>query len=386
MADRYGVSSNVFGWWITWPVEEIRGIMVSGSSSSALVDANWKPTLLPDAERQVHPASMNKEIMAIAERAGRLDEVQRLAREKVFGDIPDSLLGAVEKRLIKETLWSVQSDATYYEVARAMIRAHPADLNLVYFGGTDVVGHRFWRYYEPAPFTWPGDPKADAAWKQMAPDSEPLSKILAGPEGMHALSRVIPNYYEWFDEMLGGLMEAAGPDAIVIVLSDHGMHAHSTERPNSKFVTGHHLDGAPGVIIAAGPSIVRQGNADAFLAGKAASTHGNILQFAPTLLALLGIPSSTDMPAKADVSLLEGKARANAGLAMIASHDAGFRTASKVEVPKAMRDSFIDRFNGLGYIGIEGSEERGSKIVDPENFTPDTKSSVDDGTGEVKRP
>ena len=55
IAGEYGLSCNVFGWWITWPVEEVRGTMVSGSSSSSLVSDNWKPTVVPGAADQVWP-------------------------------------------------------------------------------------------------------------------------------------------------------------------------------------------------------------------------------------------------------------------------------------------------------------------------------------------
>jgi len=88
IADRYGLSSNVVGWWTTWPAEEIRGVMVSGSSSSALADENWKPALLPDVEGQVYPPELNDRILKLAYEAGSLEEVRRLSSEKVFGDIP----------------------------------------------------------------------------------------------------------------------------------------------------------------------------------------------------------------------------------------------------------------------------------------------------------
>jgi hypothetical protein len=364
IADRYGLTSNVFGWWITWPVEPVRGTMVSGSSSSALVDANWKPALLPGAPCQVHPEARTAEVMALAERAGALSEVQRLAREKMFGDVTDSSLGSVEKRLIRETLWSIQSDATYCAVAKAMIAAHPADLNLVYLGGPDVVGHRFWRYYEPEAFRWPGDPAVDELWKEIAPESRPLAEILAGEEGSRALARVIPRYYEWFDEMLGSLMDAAGEDANVIVLSDHGMHASSTDVPNPRFLTGHHQDGAPGVIIAAGPSIARQGGAAEFLEGEEPVQLGSVLSFAPTILALLGIPPAHDMPERAHAAMLQGIARESAALAPVATHDAGFRPAPRLEVPEEMRASFLERFEALGYIGPIDGEGRDPEPVE----------------------
>lgn len=376
VADRFGLSSNVFGWWITWPVEPIRGIMVSGSSSSALVDANWKPTLLPGAPDQVHPASLEPEVMSIAERAGALDEVQRLAREKVFGAIPDDVLGPVEKKLIRDTLWSIQSDATYYAIAKELIKTHPADLNLVYLGGTDVSGHRFWRYYEPQAFRWPGDPTIDEQWKQAMPNGPTLSELLAKPEGERLLAGVIPRYYVWVDEMLGELVEAAGPGATVIVLSDHGMHASSTDKPNDKFLTGHHQDGPPGVIIAAGPGIARQNGWDGFAARGELSTHGSLLNVMPTLLALLGVPPARGAKHTAQLSLLDGKARENALLPPVEDYDVGFRAPAQIAVPAPMNDEFIKRMQGLGYIGLDDASTETPQVVDPKGKPPDTRSRI----------
>lgn len=356
IADRYGLSSDVFGWWITWPAEEIRGLMVSGSSSSALLEENWKPAILPGIPRQVHPAALEAEVLAIAKDTGSIEEVRRLAREKVFGKLTDKELGSVELKLLQQTLWSIQSDATFFEVSRRLLAAHPADLNLVYFGGPDVVGHRFWRYYEPGRFRWPGDPAADARWKEISPGSDPLEKILASEAGSRELARLVPNVYRWIDEMIGELVRAAGPEATVIVCSDHGFHAVSTAEPNVLFVTGHHRDAPPGVIVAAGPSIRRGGDVASFLAGREPPMLGGVLDVAPTLLALLGIPRSLEMPGAAIKALLQGEALANVDLEAVATHDEGFRSASKVVLPPEMEKSFQDRFRGLGYIGSEDED------------------------------
>jgi hypothetical protein len=376
VADHFGLSTNVFGWWITWPVEAIRGVMVSGSSSSALVDANWKPTLLPGAPEQVHPKSLEPEVMAIAERAGALAEVQRLARDKVFGVIPDEVLGPVEKKLIRDTLWSIQADATYHAIAKEMIRTHPADLNLVYLGGPDVSGHRFWRYYEPQAFQWPGNPTIDAQWKAALPNSPPLAELLAKPEGDRLLAGVIPRYYEWVDELIGELVKAAGSDATVIVLSDHGMHASSTDKPNEKFLTGHHQDGTPGVIIAAGPGIGRQSAWDAFARRGELATHGSVLNVMPTLLALLGVPPARGAQNQAQLSLLEGRALENAALPPVESYDTGFRPATQVTVPAQMNAEYLKRMQGLGYIGLDDASTETPQVVDPKGAAPDTRSPI----------
>jgi hypothetical protein len=376
VADRFGLSSNVFGWWITWPVEPIRGVMVSGSSSSALVDANWKPTLLPGAPDQVHPPALESEVMSIAERAGALAEVQRLAREKVFGVIPDDVLGPVEQNLIRHTLWSVQSDATYHAIAKSLIRSHPADLNLVYLGGPDVSGHRFWRYYDPKPFRWPGNPEVDEQWKRASPESPPLAELLAKPEGDRMLSEVIPNYYQWVDELVGELIEAAGKDATVIVLSDHGMHASSTDKPNPKWLTGHHQDGIPGVIIAAGPGIARTKAWDAYAERGELATHASVLNVMPTLLALLGVQPARGAKNTAQLSLLEGRALANAALAPVDDYDEGFRAPAQIEVPAQMNEDFIKKFKDLGYLGLDDASTETSEVVDPKDAAPDTRSPV----------
>ncbi|MBK7643254.1 MAG: alkaline phosphatase family protein [Planctomycetes bacterium] len=339
IADRCELASDVCGWWITWPVEELRGAMVSGSSSSALVEANWKPALIPGAPRQVWPAELEPEVLRIANEAGALDAVQRLARERVFGSFAEGELGAVEKKLMQQTYWSVQSDATYAAIAERLLREDPGDLNLVYFGGTDVVGHRFWRYYEPQAFHWPEDPELQAQ--------------LAKPEACERLARAIPNYYEWFDQMLGRLVAAAGADATVIVCSDHGFHAYSTDKPNPLFVTGHHLDGPPGVFIAAGPGIARFGDATRFVQQNELETAASILDIAPMVLALLGIPRGADMPGAAPAGLLDERARAAAALAPVPTHDTGFRASHEEDVPEEMRANYVERYKQLGYIGTE---------------------------------
>jgi predicted AlkP superfamily phosphohydrolase/phosphomutase len=336
IADRCGLESDVCGWWITWPAEELRGRMVSGSSSSALVDANWKPALIPGAPRQVWPPELEPEVLAIAESAGGLEAVRTLAREKVFGRFAEGELGQVEKQLMQQTLWSVQSDATYAAIAERLLRESPGALNLVYFGGTDVVSHRFWRYYEPQAFHWPADPRID--------------ELCARPEAWARLALAIPNYYEWFDEMVGRLVAAAGPETTVIVCSDHGFHAHSTDKPNPLFITGHHLDAPPGVLIAAGPGIARRGEL---------ASCGAILDVAPTVLALLGIPRAADMPGRAAEALLEDPARAAAALPPVPTHDTGFRAPRAEAVFEEMRVNYIERYKQFDYIGAEN--EKGAK-------------------------
>jgi hypothetical protein len=351
IADDYGLSSNVVGWWITWPTEDIRGVMVAASSSPDLVAETWKPSLVPGVGGQVHPAALTDAIMALAEEAGSLEAVRALATGRVFGTEGMDALDDRERRAVQQTLWSIQSDATFAAIAARVFAEHPADLNLVYFGGPDVSAHRFWRQYRPDDFSWSSTPEADAA-----------------------LSDVIPNYYEWVDELVGDVVAAMPADATVLVVSDHGMVAleavqHRPPGNNESYVTGHHMDGEPGVIIAAGPGIRQQGDMDAFLAGGDVPVLARVTHVTPLVLALLGIPTARDfVDRRAPVDMLEGQGLENARGEPVSTHADGFRRPEIVLMPAEMRRNFVERFSALGYLDLADATEIEAELVNPETF------------------
>jgi hypothetical protein len=353
IADRYGIASDVIGWWITWPVEPIQGVMVSGTSSGALAEVNWKPSLLPGAPHQVWPEALDGEVMALAEEAGSQDKVKALARERIFGALPEGRLDQQQKDLEQTTLWSLQSDLTFDAIARRVFSEHPAQLNMVYFGGTDVVSHRYWRQYEPGAYAWQGSqPELDAAQ-----------------------ATVIPNYYEWIDGVIGGLVAAVGEGANVIVLSDHGFHAIHTDKPpgpEARGMTGHHVGAPAGVLVAAGPDITHLPQCDVggFLQAGALPSIGSVADITPTVLALLGIPTARDMKGRPLASLLAGPARENAALPLVETHDTGFRPPTMDELPPEMQDSFQERFGELGYLDNRVDMAREPVIVAPQPTTP----------------
>jgi arylsulfatase A-like enzyme len=85
---------------------------------------------------------------------------------------------------------------------------------------------------------------------------------------------------------------------------------------------------------------------------------GSVLDLAPTVLALLGIPRAADMPGRACAALLEESARAAAALAPVPTYDTGFRAAREEQVPEEMRANYIQRYKQLGYIGVEDEKPR----------------------------
>jgi tetratricopeptide (TPR) repeat protein len=87
---------------------------------------------------------------------------------------------------------------------------------------------------------------------------------------------VIEGLYRWYDLMLGRLLELAGPETLVVLVSEQGRLVR--EKPT--------LHSPQGVVVMAGPRVRR----DELLHGA------SLLDIAPTVLAALGLPVGEDMP------------------------------------------------------------------------------------------
>jgi predicted AlkP superfamily phosphohydrolase/phosphomutase len=96
----------------------------------------------------------------------------------------------VELHIRREQRWA--------EVARYLMESEPADLVAVMFDGVDKLQHLCWRFIDPA-----CRPEQPDAWER---------------EMIERCER----YFHSLDELIGGLVELAGPEATVVLASDHG--------------------------------------------------------------------------------------------------------------------------------------------------------------------
>ena len=236
-----GKRVNSIGWWMTWPVEAINGVMVAQTNTTAQLDTRagkniWKGGLVQGIPQQVHPSSRQNEM--IDSLIASEQNLDRLSGE-IFGsfEYPLTRLG---ERLWSNCQWAFRADATYLVVALKLANEEAADLTLLYLGGPDVVGHRFWRYMRPEQFVdRPGD------------------------EQLANLGGVIADYYAYVDRALGELLTGHGSNTNVLIVSDHGMHAVNLEalfdpdEPPSNINSGEHQDAPSGILIAAGPAFRR---------------------------------------------------------------------------------------------------------------------------------
>jgi predicted AlkP superfamily phosphohydrolase/phosphomutase len=297
IASRHARSVNVVGWYVTWPVEAVNGVMVS----DRFVDADrgelvggGSQSLTPDRPG-VYPAALGTELEKLFVRADRFIDPYEREFHRVFKAYP--------------------VDATRTAIAERLMRERPADLTLVYLWGIDPIQHHFWKYYQPE--TWPGPP--------LPPADVELNR------------RKIPDYYEDTDAFLGRLLAAAGPRATVVVVSDHGAGPLLTYDASNP-VSGDHRP--EGIVVVAG-NHVRHGGGE---------RRASILDIAPTVLYLLGLPVGRDMEGRVLEEAIDPAFLAANPPQTVATHEVRTREVQEAAVPTDADERIKERLKSLGYL------------------------------------
>ena len=330
----------VIGWWITYPVEQINGVMVAQTNTSSPMTAKknskmLKGTLYENLEGQVHPAHRQDEILSLIPQIDT--ELQDLTRQ-IFGEMPQTK-DPVAHRLWEKCLWAVRADAIYHAVGLRLLEDEPSfDTFAIYFGGTDVIGHRFWRYLQPDLYAYP-------------PTAEQIREF----------ADVIPAYYAHIDRIIGGLVDAAPDPCNFMIVSDHGFHAVNTKGRYTADLTvrqlksGGHPDAPPGFFLAHGPDI-RQTEVSVALTDLTRDnlpSVGSVMDIAPTVLALMGLPLGRDMDGNFMKNLLKVSFLESYPIAWVQTHTSSDWFASRQAGAAENRDiaQRMEQLRSLGYIG-----------------------------------
>ena len=154
---------------------------------------------------------------------------------------------------------SIHSAATW------LLDNQPWDFCAVYYDSIDHFCHGFMKYHPPRQ-SWIGEHDFDL------------------------YHNVVSMAYQFHDQMLGTLLEKAGGDSTVILMSDHGFHPD-------------HLRPASIPNIPAGPAIEHRDFGILAMCGpgirKGEALHGaSVLDVTPTILRLYGLPVGEDMDGK----------------------------------------------------------------------------------------
>ena len=253
-----GKRSVVCGWMASHPAEPVPGAAVSnlfavppaGSTPDAWPVAEGSvqpPALAADiADLRIHPTEIEGiQIQTLIPRAHELDQRDPAVQHR---------LGFLQARLAE--VLGIHATATDLLATQAW------DFGAVYYECIDQVGHEF------MPFHPPHRPEAVGE-----ADSAFYGEVMARTYCLH-------------DQMLGQLVELAGPGAHVLIVSDHGFES-GARRPRGPVEPARWHRGQ-GVCVLHGPGIAP----DATVEGA------TLLDIAPTVLTLFGLPVGADMEGK----------------------------------------------------------------------------------------
>jgi len=303
---------GVVAWLASWPAEAVHGYVVTSYLPYLY---NWstgrplKGTVVEGIPRQTYPEALLAEIEPLKvkpeavspELIGRFYDATRLGE-----------LGKDASECVEGFLWSLASDETYRRIGLHLFQQRPVDLFAIYFGGVDVVSHRFWK------FTWPG---------AMPYDTDPReAEILKG---------VIPAYYVYIDGILGEFLAKMDARTTLVIVSDHGFKP--VYLPNKPTTSGHHR--LEGVLALYGRGI----NQGTTLEGA------TLLDVFPTVFALLGEPLSRQLPGKVLAQAFQLPTSGRVHLDYVEAYPPLPARASSAP-SEAIDANVLERLKSLGYI------------------------------------
>ncbi len=254
---QQGWRSNVIGWWPSHPAEPIRGVMVSNHFQQAVgnLGEHW-----PIRPGTVHPAALAEPLQAMRIHPAELGNEHLLPFISRAAEIDQSTDQRMETcaRIIAEI-------SGIHAATTACLQLEPWEFAAVYYDGIDHFGHGFMKYHPPR-----------QPW--------------IGERDFELYHGVIEAAYRYHDMMLDTLLRIAGDDTTVMLISDHGFESGNL-RPRGlpSEPAAPAAEHSPfGLFVLRGPGIK---------AGE--RIHGaTLLDIAPTLLHLYGLPVGRDMDGK----------------------------------------------------------------------------------------
>jgi predicted AlkP superfamily phosphohydrolase/phosphomutase len=253
---------GVTGWLVTYPADPVNGYLISSHATIALsTRSSARPPNQTDEwlSKGVYPEDIWQEV---TENAYNEDDVPESAVE-LFIESDIEIARREEELRTAGLARFYASDMTSLNLVRHFDRTMPADFTAVYFRGCDMASHFFWRFMEPE--TWR---------RELSPDA------------IAAFAPVVERYYAFADSLLGEAMKLADENTAVMVCSDHGFAGHTGyEGFDGDVAVGTQMHRKQGIIFMSGPGMA---------AGRTIE-GATVLDVAPTILALFGLPVPRDM-------------------------------------------------------------------------------------------
>jgi predicted AlkP superfamily phosphohydrolase/phosphomutase len=164
---------------LMFPPPPVEGVVVPGGMMP------WRQLRLG-----CHPPGLFERLKALPGFNPREMLDMELEIKAIDGCPEDEHAEFVELHIRREQRWA--------EVLRYLMESEPADLMAVMFDGVDKLQHLCWRFIDPA-----CRPEHPSDWEQQ-------------------MIELCESYFRSLDGLIAGIVEAAGPEATVVLASDHG--------------------------------------------------------------------------------------------------------------------------------------------------------------------
>ncbi|HVR71376.1 MAG TPA: alkaline phosphatase family protein [Vicinamibacteria bacterium] len=281
--NAFGIGAGVVRFWGTFPPERLQGFMLS----------HYFHLLKDDPARvrgTLYPPDLVEEVRARAVAPGDVDR----ALVSEFVDLSVELPGDPvpwRRELVEKAL---APDLTYHRAGAVLRAAYDPPFFAIYYHGLDVVGHAFTRFAHPDRF---GNVAVEEARRY---------------------GGVCDAYAELLSRWVGEAAQSLGPGDVLLVVSGHGMQPVSPWRrllgwlAGGTEASGTHAGAPDGVLLGVG---------DGIRAG-AVLKEASVLDVAPTILYLMGLPVARDMEGRVLTEMLEEDFTRAHHLSFLPSYDA----------------------------------------------------------------
>ena len=303
-----GKSVAVIGWWTTFPAQApLGGVVYSDRLTEQLLGLK---SLLPGL---ADPPRAQEEALQLAVKPQDLT----LEQLQAFAPIQPEEFAKPDQRGWEDPVAGLaRLLAATFTVERLTAKELRAsrDALFVYLEGTDTVGHLF------APYRLPALPTVD-------------------PKEAQRFGQVVDRYMRWVDAWLGSILKELKPEDSLVILSDHGF-TWGKDRP--QVASGTHTATAVwwhrpvGVLIISAPTVPPSSQ----------RLRGDVLQVAPLLLALAGLPQAAELPGTVP-SWVEDPPPARVHYTALL----GPPKVQRLELPPEAREEELAKLRALGYLG-----------------------------------
>lgn len=321
--NQHNYRTHVVGWWPSHPAEKINGVCVSNffQKASAPLYQPWK---LHD--QTIHPDSLKERI------AQMRIHPQELTENHIAAFVPDcKKINQKEDKYLTPLAQIIAENASVHAAATYLLETEPWDFMAVYYDGIDHFNHAFMKFHPPH------QPHVDKEMYELYKD-------------------VVTGGYRFHDMMLGRLLELAGPDTTVMLLSDHGFHPDHLRRKkiNPELAGPMHEHSQFGIVCLSGPGIKK----DELIYGA------SLLDITPTILNLYNLPVARDMDGKVLSTIYSEPNQ----VTYIDTYEDGKAMEIKPTKTEGLDKAVLQQMIDLGYVEEQGeNKEENFKRLREEN-------------------